>query len=93
MAVKQVFTGTIVACTHVQQYTKHNGEVSVKCVYHLRDDEGRELAVSATGELTNYVGMVGVRARVTYVCRVFGFDRAGKDWIGNDVYATDIKID
>lgn len=92
MATRQTISGRIIGCTPVEQYTKRNGELSVKCVYHLRSDDGKELAVSVHGDLTNYAGNLGMNVEVEYVNRVFEFERNGKNWYGNDVYATDIKM-
>ena len=83
--------GSIRFNTEVEQFTKKTGEVSVKCMFHIVDDNGTERAIVATGDNTNYAGCQGMRVEVGYVNRVFHFVRNGKDWIGNDLYMTSIK--
>ena len=91
MKKTETIRGRIAGCTRVEQYTKKNGEQSVKCVLHVVSAEGPERAVVLTGELTNWIGCVGLEVEVEYVNRVFPFQRKGMDWYGNDVYAVNIK--
>ena len=91
MKKTEIIRGRIVGCTAVEHYTKRNGEKGQKCFYHIVTDDGRELAVTATGELVNYVGMLDVQVEMEYVCRVFPFERNGMTRYGNDVYAKSIR--
>ena len=91
MSKKETIRGRVAACSEVEQYTKKNGEPGVKCVLHIVGAEGIERAITATGELTNWIGCEGMEVEVEYVNRVFPFQRKGMDWYGNDVYAVNIK--
>ena len=80
------------ACSNVELYTKRDGQPGVKCVFHIQNEEGQERAITATDNLTEWRAYVGTEVEVTYVHRVFPFQRKGMDWYGNDLYAVDIKI-
>ena len=93
MKKTEIIRGRIVGCTAVEHYTKRNGEKGQKCVLHVASDEGTERAVVLTDNHTHWRACVGmdVEVEVEYIHRVFPFLRKGKDWIGNDLYATNIK--
>lgn len=93
--MKQLIKGVIKDATQVQQFTKRNGEVNVKCILHIVaiDDEPypQEVAVTVCGSLTLYATVVGSTVTVEYIVRVFPFEKNGVVVYGNDIYATDIK--
>ena len=91
MSKIETIRGRVAAFSQVEQFTKRNGQMNVKCVYHIIADDGRELAVTATGDLTLYVGEQDARVEVEYICRVFPFERGGRTLYGNDVYAKSIR--
>ena len=91
MKKTEIIRGKIAGCTRVEQYTKKNGEQSVKGALHGVSAEGPERAVVLTGELTNWKGCEGMDVEVEYINRVFPFSRKGKTWYGTDCYAVNIK--
>lgn len=88
---KEIFRGKLAACTRVEQFTRFNGEPGVKCVFHIVCADGRERAVTATNDLTNWAGCIGADVEVELVNRVFNCHHNGMDWLGNDMYALNIK--
>lgn len=88
--------GTIVDAGRIQDFLTSRGKCNQSAMLHIREDEGdpssAQLAVKVTGDMCNYVGCIGARVVVEYVIRVFGYDKNGIRTLGNDVYATSIRM-
>lgn len=88
--------GTIVEAGHVQDFTTTKGKRQQSAMLHIQEDENDpsslQLAVKVSGDLCNYVGCVGARIVVEYIVRVFEFVKDGVKSLGNDVYATSIRM-
>lgn len=103
----ETLRGRIVGCSTLEQYNTESGDVNVKCALHIissevnndeatsRKDEyagHAERAIVCTGDLTNWLGCIGSQVEVKYIHRVFEITRRdGKKWLGNDLYAVNIK--
>ena len=88
--------GTIVEAGHIQDFTTTRGKRQQSAMLHIQEDENNpdspHLAVKVSGDLCNYVGCVGAHVVVEYMVRVFGFVKNGIKSLGNDVYATSVRM-
>lgn len=88
--------GTIVGAGRVRDFQTSRGKSNQSAMLHIQEDENdpasAQVAVKVTGEQCNYVGCVGARVVVEYVVRVFSFVKDGIQTLGNDVYATSIRM-
>ncbi len=88
--------GTIVGASPIQDFRTKHGKVNQSAMLHIQEDENdptsAQVAVKVQGDMVNYVGCVGARVSVEYVVRVFEFLKNGIKMIGNDVYATSIRM-
>lgn len=88
--------GTIVAAGRIQDFYTQKGKRQQSAMLHIQDDScnasTEELAVKVSGDLCNYVGCVGANVVVDYVVRVFECVKNGIQTLGNDVYATSIRM-
>ncbi|MCQ2321749.1 MAG: hypothetical protein MJZ91_10575 [Bacteroidales bacterium] len=86
------FLGTITACSHVVTFVSRRGAVNRKIVLHIVSAEGAERAITASGDLANWVGFEGRLVEVEYVNRVFPCAYKGCEWFGNELYAVQIRF-
>jgi len=88
--------GTIVRASRIQEFQTKHGKPNHSAVLHIREDvndaDSAQVAVKVSGELCNYAGCVGARVVVEYIVRVFEFAKNGIQMLGNDVYATNIRM-
>lgn len=88
--------GTIVEAGHIQDFITTKGKRQQSAMICIQEDENDpnspQMAVKVTGDLCNYVGCVGARVVVEYMVRVFSFMKGGISSLGNDVYATSIRM-
>ena len=88
--------GTIVEASRVQDFLTLKGQKRQRAMLHIRenaeDESSAEVAVKVTGELCHYVGCIGARVTVEYIVRVFHFAKDGTPSLGNDIYATSIRM-
>ncbi len=93
----RTLSGTIVGASGVKDFRNAYGKEGHSAMLHIREDaDGNlrplEVAVKVSGDLCNYVGCVGARVAVDYVVRVFEFVKNGMRMLGNDVYATHVRM-
>ncbi len=92
----RIMRGTIVAAGRIQDFQTSRGKSNQSAMLHIQEDENdpssAQVAVKVTGDLCNYVGCIGAHVVVEYVIRVFGFVKNGIKTLGNDVYATSIRM-
>lgn len=88
--------GTIVDAGRIQDFQTSRGKSNQSAMLHIQEDENdpssAQVAVKVTGDLCNYVGCIGAHVVVEYVIRVFDFVKYGIKTLGNDVYATSIRM-
>lgn len=88
--------GTIVGASRIMDFQTKRGKVNRSAMLHIQEDENdadsAQVAVKVSGDLCNYVGCVGARVTVEYIVRVFEFAKDGMKMLGNDVYATSIRM-
>jgi len=88
--------GTIVAASRIQTFQTKRGKQNQSAMLHIQEDENdadsAQVAVKVSGDLCNYAGCVGAHVAVEYIVRVFEFAKNGIKMLGNDVYATNIKM-
>lgn len=94
--VQRSIRGTIVAAGEIQDFRSKRGKVEQSAMLHILEDENdpnsAQVAVKVKGDQCNYVGCIGSRVVVEYVVRVFDFVKNGIKTLGNDVYATSIRM-
>ncbi|MGM9758872.1 MAG: hypothetical protein ACI30I_01990 [Parabacteroides sp.] len=88
--------GIIAAASAIKRFTKTDGTVSEQAMLHIRqmseDAHPPEVAVKVTGSNAQYARMIGYHVEVEYVIRVFHFTKEGEDRLGNDIYASRIRV-
>ena len=91
-----VFDGVIANSTPVTEFVKKDGTKNCQVTLHIQQCDGTpypaEVAVKATGPLTNYARCVGEKVRVYVACRVYTSVKEGRVHIGNDIYARAIFL-
>lgn len=92
----QSITGIIAAASAIEQIQKKDGTSTQKAVLHIQEvcnhQYPQEIAVTVTGDMAQFAGMVGCTVTVEYVVRVFAFTKNGNPALGNDVYARKIAL-
>ena len=86
-----IIRGTIAGSVQPVDYVKHNGKKSRKSVLHIVAEDGKEVAVTVTGDLLNWVGCDGMRVEVEYQQRVANNHYRSLPWMCNDIYAVRIS--
>ena len=88
--------GTIVGAGRILDFQTSRGKTNQSAMLHIQEDENdpasAQVAVKVTGEMCNYVGCVGAHVVVEYAVRVFSFVKNGIQTLGNDVYATSVRM-
>lgn len=91
----QKIIGVISDATAVENFSKKDGSRGCKCILKITaisdDAYPQEVAVSVTGDNTNYSRCLGMSVEVEYINRVFEFTKEGSRRFGNDVYLHSIK--
>lgn len=88
--------GIIVEASGILDFQTKRGKPNQSAMLHIQEVENdptsAQVAVKVSGDLCNYVGCVGAHVAVEYVVRVFGFVKNGIKMLGNDIYATSIRM-
>ena len=91
----QKIIGVISDASEVESFSKKDGSTGNKCILKItaisNDQYPQEVAVSATGDNTNYGRCIGMPVEVEYINRVFEFTKDGRRRFGNDIYLHSIK--